>query len=250
MAALLTWLKQAIPFTYPSEEKERSKKEKRDAYQRAISKIENFLKNISDDTEKIALLDYAIETLKQDIIGSKRAEIFYVTGNPELINLFPPSQDKNSQKEDLNLADVDILAAPYDLCRLQGAVCDLYRTSFDCDERHYTAEYYPEVNLLLIKNGIHHTAVADIKGDGRIKGCTIIQLANMFSNYGTDGALWIDSRIEKENDKNKHVLGYIPREQSDVQDFRFAVLYTLAQMRYKMQGNRGDGSSAFPFVNE
>lgn len=215
------------------EEEEDYQKMMRKIFCGAIERIEKELNNIPNDAEKCAFLDYAIKAVKQDIIGSKRAAIFYQKDSTNLFNIFPFSGVNSGEEIDCNLVDVDLLAEPYRFDKLRGAVCDLYHTAFDYDKGKYSGIYYPEVNLLRIGNGVHHSAVAASNKEGIIKKCSVIRLTQFFPYYSTDGALWIDSRKEK----YKKVLGFTLHSQDKVEDFRFAILYTLAKKKHDIISN-------------
>lgn len=190
-------------------------------YDAALQQIDDLLVWVENNEERIAVLDYAIKVVKRDLIGEGLARIVYGKEVPEWRSDFPgPGHGAKRETISLDLAKTDVLVTPWATTRLPGAICDLLREPFDQRRDYYTATYYSEIELLVIGNGIHHTAVASIGKGGMLDGCIVVRWTPLFEEIGTDGAVW-------NYWKDGSVL--------PVSDFRLALLYTLAKMKHELR---------------
>ncbi len=192
-------------------------------YDNALQQIDIFLSQAEIDEVRIAILDYAIKAIKRDLIGEGLAQIVYGKEVPEWRAAFPISSQHKSRKHiSIDLSKTDILVTTWKEDRLSKAIQNLMAAPFDQGLDYYTATYYPEIELAIIGNGMHHTAVASVGASGVMDRCTVIHMTPAFDDVSTDGANWMNS-------KTGSIMG--------VDDFRFALLFTLAQMRNGLNGN-------------
>lgn len=194
----------------------------RNEYSLAMRQVNNLLLGIDDSDEKNAVLNFAMKTVKRDIISYGRAAFLYGP-NPPHWNRFIPVPDNYREKSHmtLDLSNASVLAVPWHYGSLLGAILTLLRSPFDQKKSLYSGDYYPELDLAVIENGQHHVAVASLERGGTVTVSQICHLTSMFNVLETDGAHWID-----------HLSQQPPLE---VEDFRFALLYTLAKMRHGLE---------------
>lgn len=187
----------------------------------AIQQIDGFLSWVGNKEEQIAVLDYAIKVVKRDLIGEGLSQIVYGKEVPEWrLDLPGPARGAEKETISVDLAKTDVLVTPWDATRLSRAIRNLRRGPFDQTEDSYTATYYSDIELLVIGNGIHHTAVASVGQGGILDGCRVVRWTPLFEEISTDGAVWNYL-------KDGSIL--------PVSDFRLALLYTLAKMKHELQ---------------
>lgn len=196
-------------------------------YQVALEHVDLFLSYATTAEEKKAILNYAIKVVKRDLIGEGLSQIVYGKEAPEWRAAFPSgSQAQKDEYISIELSKSDVLVTPWERSRLPEAIRDLLYSLFDQQKDYYTAKYYPEIDLAIIGNGMHHIAVASVGAGGVIDRCSVVRMAPAFEEVSTDGATWMNSKAGS-------VTG--------VSDFRFALLFTLAKMRYELE-NTGASS--------
>lgn len=198
-------------------------------YVNALRQIDVFLSQAKNDEIRAAILDYAIKVVKRDLIGEGLAQLVYGKEIPEWRGAFPLTPPIGERKIiQIDLSSTDVLVTPWNVNRLPGAIFDLLYEPFDRHRSNYTANYYPEIDLVIINNGIHHTAVASV-GNGGIIDCYECLLTPSFEHFSTDGAYW--------NSLESAVW-------TNVVDFRFALIYTLAKMRYELSEGQPDADDS------
>lgn len=190
-------------------------------YDAALRQIDGFLSRAENNEARISILDYAIKVVKRDLIGEGMSQILYGKEAPDWRSGFPgPAHGAEKETISVELSKTDVLVAPWEATRLPDAICDLLQAPFDQRKSYYTATYYFEIDLLVIGNGIHHTAVASVGNGGILDGCTVVRWKSQFEEISTDGAFWNYL-------KNGSIF--------PVGDFRLALLYTLAKMKNEFQ---------------
>lgn len=209
-------------------EKERQKAEKlhwdkmRIEYDMALQQIDTILSRAENNEVRIAILNYAIKVVKRDLIGDSLTKLIYGEeidmGWKDGIPLL--SRFRKEGTTQLDLSKTDVLAITWNANKLSGAIRDLSNSPFDQKKGNYEATYYPEIEFLIIMNGIHHSAVASVGDGGAFDKYEVMPIALAFGELDTDGANWIDKTENK---------------RFPVVDFRFALLYTLAKMRYELE---------------
>lgn len=182
----------------------------------AIHQVENLLSRAQNAEERTAILNFAIKAVKRDLIGEGLVQLVYGRAAPDWRSEFPLPSQEEKKMISIDLGKTDVLTIPWHTERLSQAILDLLHTPFDQNKDYYTATYYPEIDLVIVGNGIHHTAVASIGNGGIVDRCRVIHLAPAFDELSTDGAVW----------KNAKYGSILP-----VSDFRFALLYALAKMQ-------------------
>ena len=198
-------------------------------YANALRQIDVLFSQAKNVEVRAAILDYAMKVVKRDLIGEGLSQIVYGRKVPEWRAAFPlGSPPQKAECIPLELSEMDVLVTPWEVDRFSKAIRNLLYAPFDQKEDYYTATYYPEIKLAIIGDGMHHTAVASVGVGGIIDRCAVVQMTPAFEEVSTDGAIWANSRT-----------GSLLQ----VDDFRFALLYTLAKMRYELSEGQPDVGS-------
>lgn len=173
---------------------------------------------------KVAFIEYMIGAIKIDIASSALTDMIYY-GWPKSDDdceyrrcLLAPSRCM-IKTEEVPFQGNTVIASPWDMTRLTGASAHIKERGFIRQEGNYTANYFEELKLLVITNGLHHSAVASLNSNGSARA-EVYALASVFSTFSTDGQNWIDS---------------VMQSTWPVKDIRFALLYRLAQLKHSLE---------------
>lgn len=172
------------------------------------------------DAEWKNYLRYVIDVVKLDIQGSLQARMFYQdTQTCPLI--FPAFATRPAEMgKEVSFEGNTVICMPYDFKKMAGAVVDINRDGFLKDVEH-TGFYFPELKLLIIQSGQHHSSVASIKGNcGGAANADVYHLADIYPRLSVsdDYRFWLSKGEEGEDELPIEVI-----------DPRFALLYNLAK---------------------
>jgi hypothetical protein len=197
-------------------------------YSKSIESINRMILDAKEfECKEEELIDYLIDLIALDIKHDCLANVIYGRESFDLINCFPneyidekwKKQKVVASKEvEVDFSKVRTFSIPWNRIRIPKNLAYLRDKKFCFQKNNHGAFYYPEVNICYVHNGRHLASIAISKNDGKIKA-EKISLKPLFSNVRTDGCKWYSTHAEIE-------LG-------EVSDFRFALLFELAKMKYK-----------------
>ncbi|GEM_PF-6360141 len=171
--------------------------------------------------DSIPLLDFLINTVKEDLRTSAAAELLYAAGNDSRDwreALFPfVCWLEDIPEETVPLAGNTVVSSIWAWDRTSRAAYDIKNQGFHSDWNYFSGAYYPELHLIVMENGLHHScAAATYQADGEIK-LEVYSLKRFFPLVTTDGEFW----YMKDN----------PRMTCPVLDVRMAILFELARIK-------------------
>lgn len=185
----------------------------------------SFYQNANNDA-KIAFLRFAIKALKTDIMGSSVSNILYEDVEEDKPGLFPIDsiyydlELTNTGVQEIPFVGNTVISLPYDREKLFDAALDIENEGFHIEKGNYEGLYFPELKLILVINGRHHSAAAF--EDGAIRAA-VYPLTPLFDTLTVDGRSWyIDG-------KAKYA----------VCDTRFALIYAFAQKIHTLERDMG-----------
>ena len=189
---------------------------------RVISTIEKMLKypesqNNRTINEQIDILDFCINLLCIDFSVSSSDKI--LTTAKDMIP-DPPKIPyiKPYTKKKVELSKTHCVAYPWDLRRYTDSILDVTYNGFDSNRDDITADYYEELNLLIVTNGRHHAAIGDVLDSGSIQA-DCYRLSDYFG------------KLKCNNDKNQWEY----KSEHEPYNYDLAILYQLAEIRYHKQ---------------
>lgn len=172
------------------------------------------------DVEWENYLRYVIDVVKLDIQGSLQARMFY-HDTQKFHKIFPAVFSPPAEMgKEVSFEGNTVICMPYDFKKMAGAVVDISRDGFIKSVEH-TGFYFPEIKLLIIQNGQHHSSVASIKGScGGAADADVYHLADIYPwlSVSDDYRFWLFEREDGEDNTPIEVI-----------DPRFALLYNLAK---------------------
>lgn len=181
--------------------------------------------------KQAAYLDFLIEVLKRDIQGS------YITGflherpanNKHLVFPIPAvfENEEVSTIEKLPLQNKTVITFPQERRSIVNAVCHIREEGFKPDFESANGDYYPQLNMVIIRNCQHHIAVADVCRAKPFASVCEYDLEKALGRIGIsrDGESWV--KLNSDGSESKKI--------ADVVDSRFALLYRFYEMSYKLK---------------
>lgn len=185
--------------------------------------------------DKIIIIDFVMNLVKKDLKYDALTTILYQEEHferdlstpfpwqvfDELGNEITRLEEKGTKLIDLKESDAVVL--PWNRDRFNQSIIGLKNQDFKYDKLNHMSHYYQELDICFVYNGLHSIST----GIGYEKGeiyANIIKIEKLFDNIYTDGLFWYNSHTDK---KIVTVSGDIK-----IQDFRIAILYELARMKY------------------
>lgn len=183
-----------------------------------------------DVASKAFFLDYVIKSLKADIIGSSLTAIYFGSDDTDdFDDVSDPSKgiqyadfplnilSDARGSEEVSFAGNSVLSLPWEPSRLVEAAVDVAADGLRIEKGNYNGVYYPEISLIRMVDGRHHSAAA-LPPESGVVIADVFSLVDAFPTVSTDGVFWY---------KNGHPL-FCAR------DVRFSLIYELARKQYEM----------------
>lgn len=183
----------------------------------------SFVAECRSTIEVIHIVNYLIDIIKDDIRTSAGTEMIFCTDITACREwrhaLYPFSHLFHSvENKYISTYKKTIISSPEDWGKLYKACNHIAQNGFLTSLNNYTGQYYPELDMIFISNGLHHSCVAaqlNEVGEIRVDVCL---LSPCFHRITTDGKYWYDKEL--------------PDWKSDVHDVRMAILFELAKKKH------------------
>lgn len=201
----------------------------KESYNEILNLTDIWLKSGSKN-EKISLLDYLINTILEDICTSHIAQLLYHKEPPADMKNFIPDYffDEigneisiyTNKNIEVDLSKTRIYVCPWHKTRLHDSLLNLYKNPFNYDKSNHFSYFYTDFNLCYVYNGNHsiHAGIYYKKGMIVSKVC---KTELLYPHCKTDGRFWY----------NLHT----GEKLMPVYDFRFAAVFSIAQIRNKIR---------------
>ncbi len=177
-------------------------------------------------------LQFVIRALKTDIIKSAMSRLLFKSlkfsykDDSAIASSFLPApwaykilgiEDKAETKEPFFCESSAYMAWPAEVHKLVPAISDIEREGFQQQKNYTDGLHFPELNFTIVRNGRHHATAAMQREGITLNNVDVYPLAPLFPYLDTDGAIW-----------------RIGENTQDVLDPRFAIMYALARLVYKL----------------
>jgi len=175
--------------------------------------------------DAIPLLDFLIDTVKEDLRTSAAAELLYAADcDPRDWReaLFPfVGWLQDIPREVVPFAGNTVVSSIYDWVKISHSAYDIRNKGFHADWNYFSGVYYPELHLIGINNGLHHScAAATFQENGEIE-LNVYSLKRLFPLVTTDGEFWYRREV--------------PGTTLPVLDVRMAILFELARIKDNLE---------------
>ncbi|EDT14291.1 DUF6710 family protein [Clostridium perfringens] len=231
--------------------KEEIQQAKRHIYNNSLEGFYNcisFAKEIISKEKRkdsILLLDYMMNTIKNDLKYSLSSDILYKKEHEviEFRGEFLPNSVQDEKGEIINCCKREnktintkkdiIISIPWNRKRKISGIKYLSRKPFEYKFTNHAGQYYTNIDLTYITGGIHSIS----SGDELCKECIfeveyIVEVNNLYNHLYTDGFYWY----------NKHTRKVIESKVSgklQVLDVRIAILFELSRLKYNLENKYG-----------
>lgn len=181
----------------------------------------SFMSEELSDSERVSFFDFLIRVISDDMRTSAASEMIYA-GKQEARDfrqaLFPFTGWIRPVRAKVSSEGCTVISSVYDWGKLTRATADVEALGFQTRLSNYTGAYYPELDLIAVENGLHHSCVAAQTGRSGVFSVNVYELKRLFPFVHTDGDWWYNSQDPMAS----------PRP---VRDVRFAILFELARRK-------------------
>lgn len=224
---------------YSKEHDERLLINPKEEYEKFIVFVHQWLQDRNEETERLQLINFLLNLIKKDIQVDLLSEVYY-KNEFEITDLtrecFIPLGyiDENGiahslepfEEKDVDLSKVVTVVIPWKRTRMRDAIINVAKYGFRFDKNnHNSSLYFKEIDLCYAKSGNHHISSGIIQNTGYLEA-RVYTIEQLFPHVKTDGEYWLNIHTgEKLNLNNEEVKVF---------DFRVAVLYELAKIKYQL----------------
>ncbi len=203
-------------------------------YSELMKIVDIWLDNLTDNNEKVYLLDYIIKSIIEDICTSMIIKPLITRYCSPIKPPFPMTLNINNKKisvitdiiEEIDIADSHIYVCPWDNARTRNNLLFLKSKQFEYQSDNHFVYYFKELNLCYVYNGNHSINAGRYLKKGKIK-VVLCELKYLYPYIYTNGSQWFSTNTNEIID--------------DVCDFRFAVIFSIQKIKkYYEQITRSD----------
>ena len=195
------------------------------SFERTMSNIRNWVDYAKQNRfrpDATPLLDFLISTVREDMRTSAVSDLLYSAecNSRDWRDVLFPFHGcfQNVQKMDIPFAGNTVISSIYDWGKISRASYDIQHDGFHSDWNYFSGGYYPELHLIAMDNGLHHScAAAAFHAEGTVK-LEVYPLKQIFPIVSTDGVFW-------------NINGEYGPVSRSVVDVRMAILFELARMK-------------------
>lgn len=199
-------------------------------YRRVMDAVNGWLEEAPSKADKIAMLDYAADIIANEWIAFSRAKILCEDEVNNIRNIIPRDYaDENGiiRESVKGFTEIDFrttstVVSAWDAKKLAQAIADVKTNGFRYNKHNHIMDYIPELNIAVVYNGFHHITAAAYWKTGKAQAA-VVSLQELYPHLKTDGCDWY----------NAHTGSYI----CAVPDLRFAALYSIKQLAYKLEND-------------
>lgn len=165
---------------------------------------------------QVSVLNFAIDAIGRELEAETTARILHLHQIPDE-HFWIPFAFSSEEIKEVPLKDYNVIARPWDIRKMAGASRSVFQDGFQQKLDSFNGTLYPELKLVVMENGRHHTAAALLKGTASAD-LTVVPLTSFFDQLTTDGAYW----------------RFPGKEKLRVGEYRIAVLYELARKKQEL----------------
>lgn len=199
----------------------------------AIGFVKEIFEYEKSDNEKIIILDFMVNVIKEDLKAELLSYIFYSDDHfsRDLRYPFPLFYcDEHGNERSLpqgEMVEVDlvkdtVLVMPWHHDRLRIQIKNIFSNDFVYEPSNHKAYYFPYIGLCYVYNGKHSVSCGIVHKKGAIRAETY-DITKLFPHINTDGKHWYNCH----NGERKGELA----------DFRLGIIYELARMKHEIENN-------------
>lgn len=162
---------------------------------------------------QIAIYDFAIKAIAREMVVEPFTK-FWLQNIPE--ENCPKSiwhtAIRSDRREVIDFPEI-VISYPTDCEKMSGAIWDISKYGFTDNDKNTSGLYFPDVDILIITNGYHHSCVGAVQKEGRAE-VQVYEFSHLLDKLQTDGENWLYT----ENGKT---------EIQSMLDYRLGLVYEL-----------------------
>lgn len=203
-------------------------------YNQAISKAELWLETINLKQDQLDFIDFLMGIIRSDIQTDYQAVIIYYTELEDLkdcqlpypFSYYDENENKHflnkiNEQRELDLTKDSIMVWPWKFEKIRDSFLKLNHQNFETTEDRHKAIFFQGIELTCVYKGFHSVLTGMGLKKGNIIAREVYDICELFPHVDTDGVKWI-------NHHTKEIIQRVP-------DFRFAILYQLARMKFELE---------------
>lgn len=203
-------------------------------YSGATDTAKYWIETLKTIQEKLDFIDFLMEIIKDDVRTDYMASIIYCEDikniRDERVPFLLHYWDENNEKhfiycedevKELDLATDYVIVWPLSFEKIKDSFVALHHHDFETTDNRQKAFYFQGLDLACVSKGNHSTLVGMGLKKGIIIAREVYNICELFPHVDTDGVKWI-------NHYTKEIIQGVP-------DFRFAILYQLARMKFEIE---------------
>ena len=224
-----------------------------DEISKMIFFVDDLISKEKEAENKIAILNYSIDLLKNDIkyfnslkfikIASKSKyfdkdfysekdrgyypqkvsiPITYYLEDGTKVNLFDSTSKTYEEGFKIDASKECIISAPHDISKLIDNVKKIYTQGFISERNKAQIMHYKYLDIFeVIDDGNHSVSIAQIKDEGSFKVKWSIDTSELFPHIDIVGNSWINTHTKKSI--------------SEIKDHRIGLIYKFAKMKWEIE---------------
>jgi len=198
----------------------------------AMEFAQETLEEESKKENKILILNYMLDVIREDLKSDLLSQIFYCEKySSKKINFPFPYNFYNKEGEELNfspeeekikvdLAENCVLVLPWHRKRMRDNIKNIYRNEFMFDKQNHLAYFFTHIDICYVYNGNHSIASGIVFKRGCIEAKKY-DVSKLFKHVYTDGSSWYNSHNDKKIAK--------------LFDFRIGIIYEISKLKYELE---------------
>lgn len=203
-------------------------------FRSATTTAKRWLKTLESKKDKLDFINFLMAIIRDDVQTDYMAVIIYYTNIDDLKDArlpFPLEYRDESDKKhsihceneikELDLATDFIIVWPLSLEKIKKSFTILNHHDFKTTDDRQKAFYFRGLDMASVSKGNHSTLTGIGLKKGKIVAREVYDIRKLFPHVDTDGVEWI-------NHHTREIIQSVP-------DFRFAILYQFARMKYELE---------------
>lgn len=205
-------------------------------YSFAMSQVKAYLDSEPDQNKQIRYLDFVISIIGEDLKTSVMTtilykEAFFEENLPALLlptDYYDKLGVRHSIAVDATLIDIEldrscVLTLPWKREKFTNIIARILEEGFQMSKSRHAAYHFSTMDVTIVWEGHHSIAVGVGIKEGVIRA-EKLEIEQLYDHIYTDGFYWMNAHTNE-----KYAL--------KVFDFRFALLYELSKLRFRLLKN-------------
>ena len=195
---------------------------------KAIKEKNDFIDFVSTIIKRDIKYSYLSETLFKGYNSNQIKHPYPLSGRDENGNVIYKA-NYNCVKTEMNLTNDDIIVSFNNPKKVRNSLIDIKNNGF-IKNYNVSVTYFKNIGIGFIDNGYHHSAIGSVIEDEALVDADVFDDKELLNTIYTNGFNW----YLKSNNQKLYFNNGKTAEEIKCNDFRYAVLFTLAQIKISL----------------